>query len=715
VFTKHLADQEVIPQLLDSGCDRELASWEFVKKRGWKVFRTDSPTILEYMDGRKSEELWYSTEQTFRMGPPGDRRTMKIRYRLAVIGDDLVLGDNWLCKAGVVVDFAERKWVWKNPASPDFVAARATTEALAACKARQRIVQSAIEFNAPPEWAPREFPAAFEALQQGRLPPRRPGIDYSFQMKEDWLPKREKPRRFSPEERRAFQELAQIETNDHQGWRWVPSTSPQSSQMLWAAKAGGAKRPCIDYRRTNGGMKDDSGPLPSIEAMIQGMANYKYLTSWDLPRAYNQIRIADESVVLKDGTTMTMQEIMAFQCGDELFEPTVMQFGTKTAVAHFQRFIHRTLRRCWGKGLYAYLDNIIIGGNTIEEIENVERKALADLVSEHLVIEPKKCEWRKHRVHFCGFLIGGGRVALDPEKLRAIAEWTIPHNQQIPEGEKRTAVREFIGFCNFYETAADRYALTAAPLQALTGPKYPWRWGDVEQRSFEDTKKAIIDAIEREAFDEKAPKVVHADASQVGAISGGVSQRVNGKLRPLGFYSHKLSDTECRYTVTELELMAVAKTMHKFRHWLHASPHEVDVYTDHSALLTMQTTPLDPKRARLVIGMNEFRFKIKHIPGRENRAADALSRAGSHGRIVDPLPFEHGDWFAPSGVRANQLLAMSHRELWRRFIEPMIGKHPRGSDGRNRMEEAWEKHKREGTALTLRTLVSLLILSSNVP
>jgi hypothetical protein len=711
VSTKHLKDRDEIPQLLDSGCDIELASWRFVKQRQWAIYKLDRPTILEYMDGRRSEELWYATDQVFRLGPPGDRRTMKIQYRCCDIGDDLVLGDNWLVQAGVLVSFKKRTWQWEDPVSPDHVRVRATIEAFSACKARKRIIQGEIQHNEPPDWVKRDFSRMFTDMKPGELPPHRPGIDYSFEMKEDWLPRREKPRRFSPEEKRMFRDLARIETNDFTGWRWEFSKSPQCAQMLWAAKAGGKKRPCIDYRRFNLGLKDDTGPLPSIEAMIQDMAGYKYLTSLDLPRAYNQIRIADGGCTLKDGTYMTFRQLAAFQCGDDLFEPTVMQFGTKTAVSHFQRFIHQTLRRHWGSGVYAYLDNIIIGADDIDSLERLEADVLNDLAAEKLPIALDKCEWHKTSVQFCGFLIGGGKVTLDPAKLDAIRDWTIPHAEQIPEGEKRTAVREFIGFCNFYREAVDRFALTAAPISALMGPKYPWRWGESEQRSFDRTKQSIIESIERTAFDEKAPKVVHSDASQYGAISGGVSQRVGDKLQPLGFYSRKLTDAEMRYTVTELELMAIAETMAKFRHWLHACPHEVQVYSDHAALLTMQTTPLDPKRARIVIGLCEFRFKIHHIPGRENRAADALSRVGTHGRgRLDGLPFEHADWFAPSGVRANELLGMSHRELWRRFIEPMIGQHP----DRRRIEEAFEKHKRMGTALTLRTLVSLLILSSNI-
>jgi ribonuclease HI len=221
-------------------------------------------------------------------------------------------------------------------------------------------------------------------------------------------------------------------------------------------------------------------------------------------------------------------------------------------------------------------------------------------------------------------------------------------------------------------------------------------------------KQALCEAVERTAFDEKAPKVVMADASQVGSVSVTVHQLDHeNKRQLLGCWSRKLSDTEQRYTVTELELMAIREGMENFRWWLHGCPHEIKVYSDHSALLNLMTLPLDPKPARWVMDLCQYRFSIEHIPGRENRAADALSRAGTHGKKVESWGFEHPEWFAPSGVTANEVLAMSQAELWRRYGEPLIGE----DQG---MKEAWEKYKRTGTASTLKDLVSLLIRSSNI-
>ena len=512
-----------------------------------------------------------------------------------------------------------------------------------------------------------------------------------------------------------FEELAKQETNQfaRQGWRWKFSRSPQCIQMLWAAKAGGQKRPCHDYRAINQWMKDDQGPLPSIEAMITDLAGARYLTSMDLPKAYHEIRIAEGGVTTADGQHVTYEEILAFQCGDELYQPTVVQFGSKTAVSHFQRYMNHVLRSVWGKShsrhywVYAYLDNIAIGAMTREHLEQGEREVLRLLKEADLRIEPTKSEWGKTTIHFCGFMIGHGKITTDPEKIRAIKEWTIPWHDEIPEGEKKTAIREFHGFCNFYRNTIPRFSDMAGPLTTLAAPNTEWKVTPTHMLAFAALKNELLKQMELAAFNENATKHVHADAATLGSISGCVSQEdENGKLVPLGFYSKKLTPTEQRYTVTEQELMAITKTFEHFRHWLHG-PMTVQVHSDHAALKNLLTMQLTPRNARWIQSLGEYNLIIQHIPGRENRAADALSRVGSHGHGVASTAFDRPDWFGPSGVSANEALGTNHKRLARNLIEPIAEK-----DERTRA--AWEKHKKEQSARTLEVLVSSLILSSNV-
>ncbi len=612
-------------QLLDNGSHRELMSDRYCTAMKFARYELKEKLRLVYMDGSRSEVITHGTQQTYSF----HGRKMRIRYAIADIDEDIVLGLNWLRQCNPVIDWVRETISWRPPQET-------TTKVLAiqARGARKRIVQSDIKHNEPPEWVKRHHAAVLMPRKRGTLPPSRGELDYVIKMKEDWKPRREKPRRFSDEERKMFRALA--EDMVEQGF-WIPnSKSPQCSQMLWAAKAGGKKRPCHDYRYVNTGIVDDAYPVPVISDLMMDLAGKKHLTSLDLPNAYYNILISDPFT----------RQMLAFQCGEQQYEPAVVQFGSKTAVAWFQRFITWVLRRNIGKGVMAYLDNIVIYADTQEEHDRLVKETLDDLYKEDLRVRPEKCEWDKQEVFFCGYLVSADGIRLDPAKLEAVRDWKI--DQSAPEAQKRTAVREFLGFCNFYKTHVDHYSDIAIPLTDLTAPRKPWKWGDREELAFRALKQAILLSPVVKPRDHTKPAVVHTDASD-DAVAGVVQERgADGTLRPLGFYSKKLNPAERNYTVHDKELLAIVRTFEAFRHWLHGTKDPVEVWSDHAALRHfLTTTKLTQRHARWAEKLGEFRFKIFHLPGRANRAADALSRKESHsGQAVQkggvsPLSAEH--------------------------------------------------------------------------
>lgn len=640
ISTKHARMGFHCEQLLDSGADRELVSWSFVRKRRLEVRALRTPILLEYMDGRKSSKLTHETVQDFRM----KGRVVRINYLVCDIAEDIVLGHRWLRKANPDIDWALGVWNWRDQESeprrwreaarvlrvaltrvvPDAetIAPLPAREVITARKARKRIVQAEIEYNDPPEWVRERHAGALGEREPGSLPPVRPGWDYRVQMKPGFRPRKDKGRRFSPEERRMFQELAEKETCGFRegGWRWTTSKSEQCSQMLWAAKAGGEKRPCIDYRYLNSHMVDDGWPLPKITDMTTDAAGKKWLTSLDIPKAYHELRTDPET-----------RHLLAFQCGNEQYEPVVMQFGTKTAVQWWQRFLCHVLRRHLGKGVHVYLDNILVYTDDEKEHDRILADVLEDLEKNHLTVKETKCEWKKHRVQFCGFSIGADGIKMDPDKVAAVRDWRIPHDAKISEGEKRTAVREFLGFTNFCKDKIPDYSQIAAPLTDLTSAKKPFVWGSREQMAFERLKDAFTRAPVVMPFRDDAPKEVFTDASDE-AVGGVVCQRVDGKLQPIAFWSQKLSDTQKRYSVHDRELLALRTCFVKHRHWLHGAPGKVIAWTDHSALRHfMKTTEWKDRQVRWGNDLGEFNLEIRHLPGRSNRAADALSRRHNPG------------------------------------------------------------------------------------
>lgn len=612
--------QKGFPQLVDSGASRELVGGKYLTAHGLKSKKLAQPVSVEYMDGRLGHVTHATWQQVRVQGDNGIRR-FTVKYLVIPGTEGFTLGMTWLEYADPDLSFKNKTLKWRGPI-------------LHCRKARTRIIQGEIQSNEPPAWVKTKHPEVLVPRTSG-LPPHREGLDYEVKLKPGFVPKRQPTRRYSPEERSLFYTLG---NEEELSGRWRIGKGPQAVQMLWAAKAGGKKRPCVDYRPLNEWIIDDAYPLPRIKDLMTDIAGCKVITSLDLPKAYNEIRNKDERT----------EDLLAFYCGSKLYAPRVMQFGSKTAVAHFQRFIMVVLGDLVGRGVHAFLDNIIVFARSQKEHDGLLDETLKRLHQNHLTIQPAKCEWSKQEVQFCGFLVGTEGIRLDPEKLRAIADWKAPSKDR-PEPLK-TQIREFLGFCNFYRDAVKMYSDIAAPLTALTSATVPWQWGKAEEASFRLLKMAILTAPVRAAFDETLPKEVHTDASDRGV--GGTVEQVypDGTKKPIAFFSGKLDKHQLNYATHDKELLAIVKTFRFAEEWLLGSPKPINVWTDNASLKWfLGKQNLNQRQVRWAEELAKFRFVIHHIPGRTNQAADALSRM--HGAETErvqesPLRTEH---FAPEG------------------------------------------------------------------
>jgi hypothetical protein len=70
------------------------------------------------------------------------------------------------------------------------------------------------------------------------------------------------------------------------------------------------------------------------------------------------------------------------------------------------------------------------------------------------------------------------------------------------------------------------------------------------------------------------PFEIYTDASsmQLGAV-------ITQDNRPIAFFSRKLSETQQRYSVTEIELLAIVEILKEFKGMLWGQ--DIKVYTDH--------------------------------------------------------------------------------------------------------------------------------------
>jgi hypothetical protein len=105
------------------------------------------------------------------------------------------------------------------------------------------------------------------------------------------------------------------------------------------------------------------------------------------------------------------------------------------------------------------------------------------------------------------------------------------------------------------------------------------------------------------------PFIVYTGASEK-QIGGIVSQKDN----PLGFFSMKLTDTQCRYPVTEKELLTIVETLKYFKHMLLG--HEIIVKMDHKTLSHPNSTHTSDGVLCQCLVLKEFGAELQYIQGR---------------------------------------------------------------------------------------------------
>jgi hypothetical protein len=102
------------------------------------------------------------------------------------------------------------------------------------------------------------------------------------------------------------------------------------------------------------------------------------------------------------------------------------------------------------------------------------------------------------------------------------------------------------------------------------------------------------------------------------------------KTVPVSFFSRKLTEGQREWTPREQETYAVVEALRKWESWI--GFRRVTVLTDHRAIVNWHTEMLESpsgptgRRGRWHEFLGKFKLEIVYVPGKDNTAADALSR-----------------------------------------------------------------------------------------
>jgi len=230
----------------------------------------------------------------------------------------------------------------------------------------------------------------------------------------------------------------------------------------------------MDYRRLNKQMVKNNYPLPLITDLVDSMGNKRVFTKMDLQWGYNNVWI-------KEGDEWKA----AFTTHVGLYELVVMFFGMTNSPTTFQGMMNEILRDMINEGKVAvFVDDVLIGMETEEGHNELVEEVLKRLEENYLYVKPEKCAWKVQKVNFLGIVMGEGKIEMEEDKVAGVLNWPIPKMVR--------DVRKFLGLANYYRCFVKDFAKLARPLNNLTKKEEKWRWGDEQQKAFEQLKMVFM-------------------------------------------------------------------------------------------------------------------------------------------------------------------------------------------------------------------------------
>jgi hypothetical protein len=368
-------------------------------------------------------------------------------------------------------------------------------------------------------------------------------------------------------------------------------------------------RTVIDARERNANTVLDSTPLPNQDMIREAVASHPFVSVIDMTDAYEQMRVVPEDVP---------KTLFSSPLGT--FVSNVLQQGDCNGPSSWQRLMTYVFRKRVGTEVWVYLDDIFIFSKTLEEHENALEYVFQCLHTEQLYISPNKFKPYAIRFNCLGHYRDENGLQASTDKLELIRKWPTPSSYH--------DVQRFLGLVEYISRFLPNISAYTTPLSGMCSNGLPFIWRGIHDKCFEmikatASKKLALRPVDRTNSD---PVWVVCDAcpSGCGAYYGQGEDWQT--MKPAGFMSKKFTDAQRSYFTYEHETLGAIEALKKWDDELLGLA-EIRVVTDHEALKTFMTKAHNgPRQIRWSQWLSRYRLKFIHVPGSQNRSADALSR-----------------------------------------------------------------------------------------
>lgn len=225
--------------------------------------------------------------------------------------------------------------------------------------------------------------------------------------------------------------------------------------------------------------------------------------------------------------------------------------------------------------------------------------------------EDKLVNQRPYRLPYLGHIISEEGVATDSAKIKAVTKWPTPANV--------TQLRSFLGLTSYYRRFIQDYGVICKPLfDALKKSGFVWQ--EAQKSAFLTLKEVMTKAPMLALPDHSQPFTLEVDASGYG-----ISAVLMQNQKHTAFISKALGPRAATYSTYEKEALAIIEILKKWKNYFAGST--LIIRTDQQSLRYIEEQKLtEGIRHKLLVKLLGYNYRVEYKRGRENKAADALSR-----------------------------------------------------------------------------------------
>ena len=367
----------------------------------------------------------------------------------------------------------------------------------------------------------------------------------------------------------------------------------------------------VDFTRLNKFVKRPVHPVRSTHDAVASIGTEaRFFTKLDAKAGYHQIPIREED---KDLTTFITP------WGRFRFRRAAMGLVSSGDVYNQRgdQALGDVPRTC------KVVDDVMAWDSDYNDHLRHVWNILARCEDNGITLNAKKCVFAAESVDFCGFTVGASGYTPDSKKTAAVSSF--------PQPECLTDLRSFLGLVHQMGAFSPDVARAAEPLRQLLRPKNSWLWTEEHSKAFNEVKMVLVKPPVLGFFNPKRRTVLETDAARLKGLGFCLRQQDEaGNWRLIQCGSRFLTDTETRYAVIEVEMLAIVWAMKKCAIYLQGMQN-FEVATDHRPLIPILNGKslqdiANPRLQRLRESIVSFNCVAVWRQGKLHAIPDALSR-----------------------------------------------------------------------------------------